>query len=156
MQHDMILGARQTSDDEAYSFLDTAEYGVLALVDADKEPYAVPLSFARRGNTIYFHGSKKPGHKWSCIESSPKASFCAVASTGLVPDKFTTAYESVICFGTIRDIEDGPEKTDGLVALLEKYSAEHMQEGMNVIDRAAKATRVFALDIERLSGKRND
>lgn len=153
MEHKMQKAKREVTEDVALSYLDKAEYGTLALVDIDGEPYSLPISFARAGRQLIFHGSMRGGHKLSCIKHDARASFSAVAKTGLDSAGFTTAFESAICFGKIRILDNEATKHKALRALIDKYSPDFIKEGEAYIERAARATQVFILDIERISGK---
>jgi len=47
----------------------------------------------------------------------------------------------------------GSEKDDALLALLEKYSAEYIEEGKTVISEKGKTTTVIKIEINHISGK---
>ena len=51
----------------AESMVDEAVYGFLGMV-SEGEPYTIPISFARQGQTIYFHGGR--GRKAEALRSS--------------------------------------------------------------------------------------
>lgn len=143
---------QQLSLAECIDILSGATSGVLALHGDDGYPYAVPLSYVYSDNKIYFHGAVT-GHKIDAIKNCPKASFCVVAQDDVIPEKYTTAYRSVIAFGTIRFLQ-GAEYTDAAVKLADKYlpltdKTPHLKE----IESASNRMSVFELDIEHISGK---
>lgn len=126
--------------------------GVLALNGDEGWPYAVPLSYAWAAGKLIFHGAKA-GHKLDAMRKEPRASFCVVDADKVVPERFTTYYRSVICFGRMRVVEE-PEEMRRLTMLLgEKYWPGHPKESAEEIDGAMSRLCVFVMDVERVTGK---
>lgn len=50
-----------------YSYL----YGTLSLIDVLGQPFGIPMSLARIGDNIYFHGSLK-GKKIEAFKKTPR------------------------------------------------------------------------------------
>ena len=126
--------------------------GVLALSGDEGWPYAVPLSYAWAEGKLIFHGAKA-GHKLDAMRREPRASFCVVDADDIVPERYTTHYRSVICFGRMRVVEE-PEEMRRLTLLLgEKYWPGHPKEGREEIDGAMSRLCVFVMDVERVTGK---
>lgn len=151
---------RALDESSALELLTRAEYGVLSLADtssaADGEPaaYGVPLDFvfdSIRG-CIYFHCAKE-GRKLECLRNSPIASFCIVGKTRILPEKFSTEYESVIAECRAVVVSDAPERAAALKMLVEKYSPAHTQKGLEYIAAAAQRAEVVRLEILEFSGK---
>ena len=99
--------ALSQEDCEAVLYQGTS--GVLALSGDDDYPYAVPISYVYDSSKLYFH-SAKSGHKLDSIKRHPKASFCIIGRDQVEPEEYTTYFQSVIVFGTIRILEDDKEK----------------------------------------------
>ena len=57
--------------DEALAVLDAAEFAIVSTVDDDGMPYGVPLSFVRRGDTLYFHATNEDGRSSKTAISPP-------------------------------------------------------------------------------------
>ena len=142
---------RMIDTHEAIKLLQTCEYGVLSTIGEDGQPYGVPLNYIYKDNRIYFH-SALTGHKIENIENMPKVSFCVVGRTKVLPEKFSTAYESAIAFGTATEVQD-TEKDAALLLLLKKYSSQFLEEGRKYIDRKGGSAKVIRIDIQHLSGK---
>lgn len=142
---------RQLSESETWSILEQGEYGVLSTVDKQGQPYGIPLSYAVHGECIYFHGAAE-GHKLSNIRTNNRVCFTVVGRTLLMPQKFTTFYESAIVFGTISELEN-TEKEEALATLVRKYSPDYYDLGMAYIRRSAQETNVLKLNIEQVTGK---
>lgn len=136
---------------EAEEILASGAYGVLSTVGEDGQPYGVPVSYTYRNNCIYFHCAAV-GHKIENIQANPWVSFCVVGNTRVMHAERTVKYESAIAFGVASEVQ-GPEKDDALLALLEKYSAEYIEEGKIVITKSGKTTTVIKIEINHISGK---
>jgi nitroimidazol reductase NimA-like FMN-containing flavoprotein (pyridoxamine 5'-phosphate oxidase superfamily) len=151
MHHEMRRKDRETTEAEARELLERGEYGVLATVSADGAPYAVPLSYCVIDNGIYFHCALE-GHKLENIAADSRASFCVVGVTEVLPEKFSTRYESVIVAGRVTEAFDA-EKQRGLEGLVEKYSAAFREDGARYIAADSPKTRVFRIGIDSMCGK---
>jgi nitroimidazol reductase NimA-like FMN-containing flavoprotein (pyridoxamine 5'-phosphate oxidase superfamily) len=144
---------REISNKEAIQILSIGEYGFLSTVDSDNMPYGVPLNYIFRNNCIEFHGAIE-GYNVTNLNQNPNCSFCVVGKTEVLPDKFTTNYESVIVSGQISELT-GEEKRNSLIAFLKKYSPNHMEAGMKYIEKRFDETRVFSIRINKMKGKAN-
>ena len=142
---------REIDRDEAIRLLAECEHGILATVDTDGQPYAVPVSYVFHDQCIYFHCATD-GHKLDNIRANPTVSFCVVGKTRTLPGEFATEYESAVAFGTASEIE-GEEKREALMKLLEKYSPDFLAQGKKYIAGKTAQTKVIKIDIEYLSGK---
>lgn len=87
--------------EECEQVLRRATSGVLSLISSDGFPYGVPLSYALVDGVIVFHGALE-GQKIDCIRRDNRASFCVVDADDVIPEKYTTAYRSVIVKGRNR------------------------------------------------------
>ena len=138
-------------NDNAVSLLKDGEYGVLSTVDGEGQPYGVPLNYTFDGERLYFHCALK-GHKLDNLLANDKVSFCVVGRTKLLPAEFSTEYESVIATGTASVVQ-GDEKYQALVSLLEKYSADFVDEGRKYIEKLDNQTKVVRIDVDSITGK---
>jgi len=143
---------REIDDVEARQILKFGEYGVLSTVGPDGSPYGVPVSYAFHDGVIYFHSAPE-GRKIEHLNAVPHASFCVVGATEVQPEMFSTRYESAIASGEIRELE-GDEKQTALGLLIQKYSPDFISQGMEYIAESQCATRLFALQVCHLTGKR--
>lgn len=151
MQRPMRRKRQELSLEETYGIVDQATSGVLALID-DGLPYAVPLSHARVGGTIYFHCATE-GRKVDALRGCARGSFCVIGQDLVVPERFTTCFRSAVAEGPIRLVDNGEEKLLGLRALGEKF-APGDEAGLKAeVEGALGRVLVLALDIESLTGK---
>ncbi len=146
---------RALSPNEALAALDAAQFVTVSTVDDDGEPYGVPLSFTRTGDTLYFHAASEGGHKTDNFRRDARA--CATAVVDVQPffedGDFTTSYRSAIARGRIREVEDTVEFKHALVSLCMKYVPEAKHGIGAAMEHEGPNTAVWALDIDELSGK---
>lgn len=150
MFQEMRKKEREISREEAFSILQKGEYGILSTLGENGYPYGVPVSFAAEDDKIYFHCAREAGQKLSNLRLCPRVSFTVVGPTKVLPEKFSTKYESAIAFGTVSEASD---KQKGLTLLLHKYSPDFFKEGLAYIDRAIEQTGVYEISIKHLTGK---
>ena len=144
---------RAIGEEEALVIVEKGEYGVLATVGDEAEPYAVPLSYIVMDGVLYFHCAKK-GRKIENIKREPRACFVVVGKTKPVYQKnFTTLFESAVVEGKIAKVEDEAEKRRALFGLCEKYLPEHRDKAPADIEASFGRTEVLRMAMERVSGK---
>lgn len=80
-------------------------------------------------------------------------SFCVVGVTRPVPEKFTTAYESIVVSGRARVVVSDDERRHALELLVGKYAPDYAAVGEKYIDKSFHRTAVIAIDAEWWSGK---
>ncbi|MDY0220577.1 MAG: pyridoxamine 5'-phosphate oxidase family protein [Desulfobacterium sp.] len=142
---------KQLSLEESLEILNLADEGILATTGPDGYPYAVPLNFVYHGGGIVFHCAKS-GHKLDNINHNPRVSFCVVHESEIIPLSFSTRYKSVVVFGRAVELFD-QKMEEGLLALVNKFSKDHVEAGKKYIDDSKHQTRVFTVKIEQITGK---
>lgn len=142
---------RQMSEDQAIKILESGEYGILSTVSSEGNPYGIPLSYAVENSSIYFHGATE-GSKLDNIISNPNVCFTVVGKTQVLPEKFSTEYESVVVFGKAIILE-GEDKVKPLKLLIKKYSPGFENEGEEYVYRSLDKTKVIKIEIDVLTGK---
>ena len=150
--HQMRRKDRLLGDEEISKIMEQNQYGVLSTIGKDGMPYGVPLTYIYDGTHIYFHSAVE-GHKLENIMFSQKVSFCVVGSTEILPEQFSTRYESVIAFGEVKELLD-EEKEAVLIKVVERYSANFREKGLKYIQAAKSRARVFSLQIDKITGKK--
>lgn len=163
--YDLRRASRRMDDDALRDVLARGQFCTLACIDANSNPYAVPLSYiyeegsAPEGRAaLYFHTTNEGGRKLDAFAADPRA--CATVVEDVRPrfygeSSFTTDYSSVMAEGRIRRVTDPVEVRKALVGLCMKYLPDHKQHIGAAMEADLAATAVWALDIDRLSGKRN-
>lgn len=129
-----------------------AEYGTLATMGQDGYPYATPLNYVLHENIIYFH-TALDGHKLDNIDFIPRVCFSVVGYHKLLADKFDTEYDSVTVYGTAAKVVDPAEKRQALLGLVEKYSYDWRDQGLEYIDGGSCAAIVYKINIQHVTGK---
>jgi nitroimidazol reductase NimA-like FMN-containing flavoprotein (pyridoxamine 5'-phosphate oxidase superfamily) len=142
---------RAMTSGEARELLIHSDYGVLSTAGEGGIPYGVPLSYCVIGQNIYFHCAVE-GRKIDNIGHNSSVSFCVVGKRKVLPDQFTTLYESVIVSGNAREVT-GDEKQMALEGLLKKYSPGFLEEGREYIKSMDDITKVFGIKMDHITGK---
>jgi len=142
---------RVMDNEQAIALLIRGDYGIMSTVDADGQPYGVPLNYIYQDGCIYFHAARD-GYKIDNIKKNNRVSFCVVGETSILGEQLTTKYESVISFG-IASIAAGEEKMKALIGLLEKYTPEFMEIGIKSIEQTFDRVEVVKIKVEHICGK---
>ncbi len=151
MNHEMRRANQQISAEESIEILEKGTSGVLALWDGE-QPYAVPLSYVYTEGKIYFHCART-GHKLDAARACSSASFCVVAADEVLPEKYTTAYRSVIAFGSLRILENEEEMIPAIKLLGEKYNPGQAEITEKEIAGGIGHMYMLELSIDRMTGK---
>ena len=151
MFHEMRRNDRALTKEETLTVLENGEYGILSTCGEDGYPYGVPVSYAFDGEKIWFHGARE-GHKTENMVYNSRVSFCVVGNTEVLPEKFSTRYESVIVFGMVRQCE-GEEKIEGLMKLVGKYSKDFTEKGLKYAQASQAKANVCCIEIGHMTGK---
>ena len=143
---------REQDANFALEVLRDCEFATLATVNADGTPYCVPISPVLFNNELYFHCALE-GKKLTNINGMNKVCVSAVRHTKLVPEKFTTEFESAVLTGICQEIIDDKEKIEALRVLCEKYAPSNMGKFDNAIERSLKRTGIYKVSTEQITGK---
>ncbi len=132
------------------------DWGVLSLMTSDGAPYGVPLNYAwdEKAEVLVFHGALE-GRKLSWTAIEPEACFTVVARGEVLAGQLTSAYTSVMAFGTLVRVTDREQTTQALRLLAQRCQPA----GTDIdayLENAADKTAVFFLKIQLISGKRRD
>lgn len=143
---------RLLQHDSACLLLRKGEYGVLSMVDGGV-PYAVPVSYVWDGqSSVYVHCAPE-GRKLRCLSADGSVSFCVVGATQVVPEKFTTLYESIVAACRATVVADEEERRRAVRLILDKYSPDCADIGMKYAEKSLRRTTIVRLDIVEWSGK---
>lgn len=142
------------SMDRVDQLIQTAEYGVMCVLDPNGYPYGVPVNYVSDDENIYVHCAQE-GWKLEALALCDKVSFTIVGRHSVVAEKFSSNFESVICYGRARMIEDETEKMSLLKAFIYKYSPDFVPKGMAYVEHDHMKTSMIAIKIEYKSGKTN-
>lgn len=143
---------RALDEAAALALLGEAEWGVLATVDAEGWPYAVPVNHAVVDGALIIHCATA-GHKLDNLAFNSKVSYCAVTQAETLPLELATRYASVIVFGQAELLRDEAEKHAALRALGLRFAAAHPDAVDREVAKDAFRTTVIRVRIERATGK---
>lgn len=151
---EMRRADRLLSDEEALDILKKGEYGILATVDEDSQPYGVPVSYVTGEGCLYYHNTNAGGTKNDNILANKKVSFTVVGDTKVLPDKFGTLFESAIVYGEAELVTDEEEKLTAFREFLGKYCQGFLTEGEEYIKNAGPKADMVKITIKKITGKR--
>lgn len=75
-----------------------------------------------------------------------------LSTTCILPEQFSTNYESVIIFGKATEVFDN-EKNLSFLEILNKYSPSFIDKGKVYIANSENRTKVIKINIEHITGK---
>ncbi len=151
MFREMRRNDKALSHEETLEIVKNGEYAVLATTGSDNYPYAVPLNYAYDNGSIYFHCALS-GHKIDNIAHNARVSLCIVDNAEVVPKEFSTKFRSVVVFGKAREVS-GEEKEEGLSAIINRFSSDHLEAGKKYIKNAWDKTKLIKIEVEHMTGK---
>ena len=143
---------RKLDEQVAVSLLEHCEYAVLSTIGEDGNPYGIPISPVLEGKNLYFHCALE-GTKLQNIRNHPAVCITCVGETRLVPEKFTTEYQSAIAFGTASMVEDEEEKVRILYLLCQKYAASNLDAFDREVKISLHRTGICKIAITEWSAK---
>lgn len=143
---------RQKDAAFALDIVKKCEYAALATQNPDGSPYSIPISPAVLNGKIYFHCAPK-GTKLDNILAYPKVCLSCVGETRLVPEEYTTEYESAVVFGTAKIVDDEALKKEVLRAICEKYAPDQMHRFEDAVEAYWKRVCICEITIDEITGK---
>ena len=138
-----------------YRILDEALICHVGFVDK-RQPYVIPINFARMGDNIVLHGAKA-SRLLKHIEAGHPICVEATIIDGLVLARsvfhHSVNYRSVVVFGKGHLIQDEQEKLAALRAVTEHLIPGRWQEARLPNHKELNATGVVSIRIEEASAK---
>ena len=122
----------------------------------DGQPYVIPTSYGRSGDTLYIHGSAA-SRMLRQLSSGVPVCFTVTMLDGLVLARsvfnHSMNYRSVVVLGTAKMVEEPEEKLNALHVLSEHIIPGRWAEARQPNEKELKATTVLRLPIEEFSAK---
>jgi nitroimidazol reductase NimA-like FMN-containing flavoprotein (pyridoxamine 5'-phosphate oxidase superfamily) len=130
--------------------------GYLGLCVGD-ESYVVPLNYTYTPDgRILFHCALE-GQKLDMIRANPNVCFAvsrqAIDPTEHYGEECSTPYESVLCWGTARVLDDIEERRQALAEFQVRYATEEEPRDSVSLERAARCGAVEIV-VTRMTGRR--
>lgn len=140
-------------EEDSMRILKEGSTGILGVSTA-QYPSMTPLNYVMFDNAIWFHCAKT-GHKLTVIKENPDVNFCVIGKDVVVPEEYSTSYESVIAYGKAEIIEDVDQKRNALKQLIHKYCPMMEARSDSYIEDGVQDTGIVRIQIEHLSGKQH-
>ena len=128
--------------------------GILAMNGVNGYPYAIPINYFYDNETqkTYFHGAKA-GHKVDALKDSDKVCFTVYGDEHIDESEPWAPYvQSAVVFGRCSLLEAGPESIARLKEFAMKYYPDEILADEQIA-RNGRATQMFEITIEHMSGK---
>jgi nitroimidazol reductase NimA-like FMN-containing flavoprotein (pyridoxamine 5'-phosphate oxidase superfamily) len=139
----------------AYKILDEGFICHVGFV-ADGQPFVIPTSYGRVGDSLYIHGSAA-SRMLRRVDEGIAVCVTVTLLDGLVLARsifnHSMNYRSVVILGTARAVTDGKEKLEALRLLSEHILPGRWAESRQPNEKELKATSVLRLPIEEFSAK---
>lgn len=146
---------REISREAAEAAVDACGWAVLSTVNPDGSPYGVPITPVRDGAWLYFHCAQE-GQKVDNIKAMNRVCITCVGDTQVLADRYSIAYTSAIVFGVAQEVTEEAEKIHALRLLCLRYTPTGMDAFDEAIRRSLKATGVWKIHIDQITGKQNN
>ena len=118
--------------EECEAILQRGETCVLALAGDDGYPYAVPVNYCYAEGKVYIHCAK------------------------VLPEEYSTHYQSVIAFGRMRILEEEGEMRRVLSLFAARLAPEESEVSrLREIDRWFSSVNILEFTPEHISGKQS-
>jgi uncharacterized protein len=138
-----------------YRILDEALICHAGFVE-DRQPFVIPINFARLGDSILLHGAKA-SRLLRHVEAGNPVCVEATIVDGLVLARsvfhHSVNYRSVVLFGKGRVVDDEEEKREALEAITEHLIPGRWKEARLPNRKEMNATLVVSIRIEEASAK---
>ena len=139
--------------DAAKELLLNCRRGILAMNGVEGYPYAIPINFYydKENNKIYFHGARV-GHKIEALLARDKVCFTVYGNETIKEEPWAPFVQSAVVFGRCYLMKSNPDSMVRLKQFAMKYYPEE-----DLVDeeirKVGKATQLFEIEIEHISGK---
>ncbi len=153
MFREMRKKKNELQKERAKILLKNSRRGVIAVNGDNGYPYAIPINYLYDEETgrIYFHGAKV-GHKVDALRSSDKICFTVCGNEMIKEESWAPFVQSAVVFGRCHLMESNEHAIKMLKEFAMKY---YPNEDLVMAEIAAsgKATQMFEIEIEHISGK---
>lgn len=135
--------------------LHEAEVLRVAMVDADRRPYLIPVNFGYHQNSLFIHSAPE-GTKLDILRVSPEVCFevdiRAEVHQAEQACNWSMKYFSVVGFGTVSFLGDIADKRQAVQTIMKKYSG---RDDWPIQDAVLIPLSVWKIEIRSLTGKRS-
>ncbi|WP_136483150.1 pyridoxamine 5'-phosphate oxidase family protein [Cognatitamlana onchidii] len=138
-----------------HNILDATFIGFVSYIH-DKRAISIPMAYARIGNKLYLHGSRKNRMLLSLLENK-KASMTVMVLDGLVLARsafhHSVNYRSVTVFGELCQVDEPKKKETALKHIVNHMIPNRWETLRPMSSKEFNATLVVELTIETASAK---
>ena len=151
--------SREMPAEWALEVMENAPFVTVSMTDSDGMPYAVPLSLAKKDDSIFYFHCALEGRKLDILAKNPNVCLTAVGkckpTVGPKDGSFTLEFKSAIAFGKAELVSDTAEKIEAMRLICERYLPQHIDAFDVSIARSLARTAVVRITLsEPPTGKR--
>ena len=144
-----------TNQPEIEAIIQKAEVCRLGLA-VDNMPYIVPVFFGYENNCLYVHCAKE-GRKLDMIRQNNTVCFEMTVDTKISENdksacQWSSAYRSVIGYGSASILEDFDQKKHALAAIMRHYSNK---TSFDYKKKAVEEVGIIKIVVDHMSGKQS-
>ena len=142
--------------ESVHAIIDEALVAHVGFSDSAGQPFVIPTSHARVGDTLYFHGAHG-SRLLRALQSGAPVCVTFTLVDGLVLARSWTNhsvnYRSAVVFGNGRKVTDPDERWQALRGLVEHVAHGRADDAKPSTARDRRATGLAAVEIEEASAK---
>ena len=120
-------------------------WGVLSTVDADGQPYAVPIIYGYDGA---FYSVLRDGRKLQNIDANPRVCLNVVEV-----EQMAKTWRSVLAFGTAEWVEDDDAMRAAIDVIRAQYPGQPTRSGGGTEALRAQGFRVMKMVVSEMTGR---
>ncbi|MFI3250587.1 MAG: pyridoxamine 5'-phosphate oxidase family protein [Eubacteriales bacterium] len=143
---------REMSPEFGYEVADGTLFGVLSLIDPEGNPYGVPVSLVREGESFYFHCANE-GFKLDCLRKNPHVCITCVGDVTLVPEQFSANYSSAIFRGMAQEVRKIEEKKKVLTLIVDRYAPSNIANMGGEVSGEMPNTSIWKIVVHDVTAK---
>ncbi|MEI6885177.1 MAG: pyridoxamine 5'-phosphate oxidase family protein [Bacteroidota bacterium] len=140
--------------DELTDIIKRCQWCHLAMIDAEGNPYVIPMNFGFRDNIMYMHGAGA-GKKISALTKNPHV--CINFSTDHllryqnedVACSWSMKFRSVLVYGKVEFISGSEDKIEALNIIMAQYSGKTFKYNQPSI----REVKVWKIAVEKIEGR---
>lgn len=153
MFRSMKRGEYSLSREAAVACLRKETWGVLSVHGDGGFPYGVPMNYVWDGGTLLLHCSSENSHRLDSLHRDSKVCFTVVPEHELDREHWTTAYTSIILFGTAEILTKPEEKASAIETFLKALAPEKTEEAVLACDPKMPGLIMIRIHPVHITGK---
>ena len=153
MLREMVRKESALSEQDMLRIVKSQNYGILSVHGDDGFPYGVPVNYVYHDGRFYIHGPAVNSHRMDGVRRDPKVCFTIVDRHELIEEAYTTAYSSVIVFGTASELQTDEEKQRAMLLFVHTLAPSALEKVRNGCVKESACYSIVVITPVRMTGK---